>query len=213
MADIAEVADLEAFLMREMGSDLEAQNAELLIGIVSSEIFAEIGQLLAEGTATVNLPGTWDIDLALPQAPVVNVASVAVNGLVLATGSWHWNGRRTLRRASSLESFDSATDGYELSLRQGAQSGEGFLHWGGPASTVAVVYDFGDDSLLAGLQGTLLAVVARTMANPTQVRAETLGAYSVTYATESIGPLLTDAERRSLRRRYGVTGGTFSTRA
>ena len=63
-------------------------------------------------------------------------------------------------------------------------------------------------------RGMCLQVAARTFTNPAQVRSEQLGAYTVTNTVpgtgEVFGVLLTDVERRTLRRRYGRTSSTVT---
>lgn len=144
---------------------------------------------------SVTLRGTWGYRLELPQQPVVEVASVTVDGVLLDDTEWTLVGNE-IRRGTS-DDWPSTR-----------------LHWGGPDTEVAVVYSHGhtDDPPIA--TSICLAMAARCVANPIGAQAETLGAYSVTYGAFFTGsPTLLAEEKRQLRdaglaRRPGGMAGT-----
>lgn len=214
---LATTNDLEAYIGRPLTAD-EAVTAELLLQIAEANIEAEIGPVLTAGDYDLTFAGTWAIDLVLP-GPVSAVSAVTMNGLALAGGTWMWNRRRTIRRgvatANGYDFADDADDDY-YGPRQGAQSLRTGLNWGGPDSAVQVAFTGGYTTIPADLKGLCLQLATRPFLNSGQVSAESLGAYSVTYALADgapVGVALTDVERRTLRRRYGRSATTLAPTA
>jgi hypothetical protein len=209
---LAEAAELETFLQRTFTA-AEESAAILLLEGATAEIEAEVGRTFSTTTHSDVLSGTWSVDLVLPQRPVTAVTSVTLNGLAVATGAWEWNDLALIRRGITIANgFDSdlESDWNEYGWQGGGwRSG---LHWGGPASSIAVVYTAGYATIPADLRFLCLQVAARTFLNPSQIRSEQLGAYAVTYTIpgtgEPFGVMLTEVERRTLRRRYGHTSST-----
>ncbi|MFD6363773.1 hypothetical protein ACFWFX_28615 [Streptomyces roseolus] len=58
-----------------------------------------------------------------------------------------------------------------------------------------------------GIKSLALAVAARILTNPSGVRSESAGGMAVTYADAQTGVILTDDERRRLRRSVGLASG------
>lgn len=205
--------ELLVFLGREdPWSDAELAQVEQLLDLVTAEIQAEIGQTIEDGTTTVSLAGSWSRDLELPERPITAVTSVSLNGSVLPTGSWDWNGLRTIRYGVTFEGTTGDWIDVDVIPYHGATWFDSGLRWGGPTSVISVTYTHGG-TVPNDLKLITLRVAARSMASPSgDIRSEALGAYSVTYAagTATDGPLLTGPERKGLRKRYSITGGTIT---
>lgn len=58
-----------------------------------------------------------------------------------------------------------------------------------------------------GIKSLALAVAARILTNPSGFRSESAGGMAVTYADAQTGVILTDDERRRLRRAVGLASG------
>lgn len=209
MTRFAEAQDLRTLLD---GSTLDpvadaewVSQVELLLDLISADIQTAARNRIIRGTQTVKLAGTWSADLDLPTRPVVSVTSVALNGNALAAGTYTWNERGLVR--SSIPSIANLGP-TELDPYDGA-------HWGGPASTVEVVYVVGYEAanVPVSVKALALRVASRTIDNLGGVSQESLGPYSVSYGNvlNAGGSYLTDKERRTLRRRFTTTAGTHHT--
>lgn len=100
---------------------------------------------------------------------------------------------------------------YDGPILQGAQPYIGSFHWGGPGSTVSVVYVAPSGAVPAWLKGYAINAVIGILTNPTQLEAESLGAYSARYVAKgehSLG-VLTPTESLMLRRRFRRPSGTI----
>ena len=67
------------------------------------------------------------------------------------------------------------------------------------------------DSAPDDIRAVVLAIAARVVGNPGDLRQETVGAISLTYATETVGAQLTDIDRDALRR-YRINARTIEVR-
>jgi hypothetical protein len=177
--------------------------ADALLTYVSADMqLAARNRIIRTTDATAKLAGTWNRDLLLPQRPVVSVTSVALNGNAIALPDYTWNDRYLLRRYGR---FGTYSDLEHLAPHDGA-------HWGGPESTVEVVYTFGYEaaSVPVWVKGMCLRVSGRAITNPEQVTQEALGTYSVSYGSRMAagGTWLTTEETKLLRSRFSRTAGT-----
>lgn len=191
--------DLAAFLNRDFDAGQTAQ-AQMFLDGATAAIRSEASQRFTREESTALLAGGWDVDLELPERPVVEVAAVKVNGIVLHTGDFEWNTRQLMRRGSLIGVPIGGTD--QWGRRPGAALGYS-MHWGGPASTIEVTYVHGFDPIPDDIRTVCLQAAARPIVNPDGLQAESLGAYSATYARNgSGGPtvLLDDIERKIVRR-------------
>ncbi len=195
-------------------SDLSAEwitQATALIADVSAEVEAAAGfpiDTAAEtSTGTVDLPGVWGRDLELPHGPVAEVTAVAVNGVALDTAAWWWNGRALLRAGTAPGFGDDDTDDLD---ETGGATGRSTASWGGPANTISVTYSWISATVPAIVKALTRRVCARALGNPTQITQETLGPYSVSYGSSGAagreGSIVTEAERRRLRKALGSAG-------
>jgi hypothetical protein len=206
--------DVQKLLARALSDD-ELTQAQLALDLISGEIEGITGQTFRAEEHTSKLAGTWSRDLDLPRRPVTAVDSVTLNGLAVAAGAWAWNERSLIRRgvpvANGFDSIDVEAD-WEIWGIQGA-GWEAGLHWGGPASTVEVVYTAGPDAVPAVVKSVALSAGLRFMQNPAGIRSEALGAYNVTYSIpadgQPYGLLLNEIEVARLRRHFARTGGTI----
>lgn len=181
--------------------------AEALLEHVSADIQTAARNRIIAGTTTSLLAGTWNRDLELPRRPIVSVSAVILNGATVGPASYEWNDRQLLRR---YHDFGTYHDADHLAPSDGA-------HWGGPASTVSVEYAFGYavDEVPGFVKSLALRVAARNIGNAAAITQESLGPYSVTYASRAAegGTMLTDRETKMLRKRFSRTAGTVLARS
>lgn len=184
--------------------------ATLLLEMISGDMQTAARNRIIRTTVTARLAGTWSGDLELPTRPVVSVTSVALNGTPLAGGSFTWNERAVIR--SSVPTIGNLGP-VELVPGDGA-------HWGGPVSTVEVVYVAGytPETVPDWVKAMTLRVAARSIDNVADVTQVSLGPFSESYGSrnggrtaEAGGVFLTAAERKLLRSRFSRTAGTHRT--
>jgi hypothetical protein len=192
MTAFATSDDLETLMGTTFTTDQTAQ-ADLLLDLASTAIRSYCRQtidLVADDD--VKLEGTWKAELVLPERPVVSVSSVKINGIPVADGSWFWDDHQVVRRGSRVFSVN----GPDL------PGGLDFWawSWGGPAWTVEVTYTHGFSDVPNDIRMVCLTAAQRTLSTPVDVRQETIGHYSVSYARSTgKGVILTDDERAVLR--------------
>lgn len=209
---IATTTDVADALQRQLtGAEKVAVTA--ILEAVESDITAEIGPRFETAAQTALIPGTWSRDLELPDVNIASITSVALNGTTIATSAYIWNERTLLRNGVStladLGESDIVSD-WDTDGLQGAGWQAG-AHWGGPASTVTVVYT-PTGVVPAWVKQLAVRAAIRSLGQPTGgVASESLGAYSVTYAdgVATATGELTGAERELLRRRFRRSTGTI----
>lgn len=178
--NFATVAQLEQRLGRTL-TTTQRQQALAMIGEASAEVAGFCRQTIARVTAhEVTLAGCYATGLVLPERPVVEVTAVSIDGDAL--DSWTLTGDTLYRGATDDD------DRFRLG-------------WGGPGNAVALTYTHGYADIPPLITKTVIAMVVRTIANPTGVTSESMGQYSVTFGSYFTGsPCLIPAERRALRR-------------
>lgn len=182
----ADVDELAAYLQRSF-SPAEETTAELLLEIASGTIRDYTLQTidLVEGDELA-LVGANGRRLWLPERPVLDVASVTVDGQLTPATAYRWTSEGELGLLP-----------WEWSVNTSGASG----HWGGPHATVTVVYSHGYAVTPPAIKGVCLALAARGMAAPDAgaVTQTSLGSFSESYSREA-AMTLTAAEERKLRR-------------
>ncbi|MGW4181242.1 hypothetical protein ACWEK2_03715 [Streptomyces albidoflavus] len=198
LPSLVTAAELAALLGRTFTPAQEAQ-AQALLDQASSVVRAYVRQDLTRATSTLTVsmrradPVLHQCGglVTLPQRPVVDVASVSVDGV--STQDW-WQ------------------EGQEILLRSGAWSSPPTAH---RPPQVTVTYTHGFDPVPGDIKAIVAQAANRVMVNPGAVRSETVGGESVTYlipATgEALGVLLSRTEQRVLDR-YRRTSGTVQVR-
>lgn len=135
---------------------------------------------------TIVLPGGTGWELELPERPVVEATVTAIDGVVPVVGSYRLVGT-TL-------------------IRPGGWAGPGLYSANWPAWTgyyppvVEVTYTHGFDPIPDNIRMACLQVAARMLQNPSGIRQEQIGSYSVTYSGDNTGELLTGSETDLLGR-------------
>lgn len=193
MPAFAEVSDVEALLGPL--TSVERRQVRLHLDLVSDAMRGVMGQTITVGSSTVELSGTWDRVLRLPERPVTAVTSVTVNGVELLEGTGWTLTPRGLRRGTVAQWG-------EYTGTPGAVGGT-VPNWGGPDTTIGVDYTHGYTVVPGDLKAVCLGSMERRLSTPAGVRSETLEDYQVTYMSEAAmaGPVsFTDDDRRILGR-------------
>lgn len=202
MTSFATVADLGTFLNRTLtGGD--ASQAQMFLDGATAAIKQEANQTLERVQTSALLAGSWSNELELPERPVVAVAAVLLNGVLVGTGDYEWNSRQLLRRGRLFGQSIGTVDDY--AYRPGSTFGHQ-AHWGGPSSTVQVTYTHGFDPIPQVLVTLCLQVAARTMLNPAGIQSETVAGYSVRYVNHGSGgpTVLLDADEKKVARSFRI---------
>lgn len=189
-------------LDEEADAEWIAQANALLTYVSADMQVAARSRIIRTTVASAKLAGTWSRDLVLPHRPIVTVDSITLNGNAIALPDYTWNDRYVIRRYGR---FGTYADLEHLAPDDGA-------HWGGPESTVGIVYTYGyeEASVPVWVKAMSLRIGARAITNPEQVSQESLGAYSVSYGARMAdgGTWVTSAEQKLLRSRFSLTAGT-----
>lgn len=176
MAAFATHQDLAARLGVTL-TPAEQTRATTLLELASGVIQDAAGQrieLVEDDTLTVR--GSRESTFLLPGRPVVSVASVALDGVTLDPADWSLDDDTLVRRAG----------------------------FGSPREALVIVYTHGypPQDVPPVVKGVCLEAVVRAWVNPGSVMTERVGSEQATYALQGTprGLLLTDAERRMVRR-------------
>jgi hypothetical protein len=199
LPSLATVADLATLLGRTFTPEQELQ-AQALLDQASSVVRAYVRQDITRATTTDTFTMRRADPLlhacggvvTLPQRPIVDIASVLIDGTT--TQDW-WQ------------------EGSDLLLRSWA--------WDQPPAAhrppqVTVTYTHGDDPIPGDIQAIVLQAANRVIVNPSGIRSETVGGESVTYLIpavgEYLGVLLSRTEQKVLDR-YRRTAGSVRLRS
>ncbi|MEU8196342.1 hypothetical protein AB0C10_21400 [Microbispora amethystogenes] len=195
---LAEPADL-AVRLRTTFADGSPEElaAEALIEDASAQVRTATGQnIYPVETDTVELTG-GDRLLNLPQWPVVvdvDHPLVVVEYDDYATSS-----------VPLVDGVDYVRHGHQLIRSPGPNAGgsDGAIRRGGGdwAEKVVVTYTHGLPEIPPEVRAVVLSVAMRGYVNPGALRSRTLGSYSETFATETVGTgELTESDLRRLAR-------------
>lgn len=148
----------------------------------------------------LTMPGTRSDRITLPERPVVSIASVTLDGSPLAEGTDWYLRDNTIYRLAHPAVFPLSGH-YDRRLR-------GF---GWPRKTLVITYTHGyaDDDLPQLVKTTALEAAVRVWSNPEGLLSERVGDTEVTFASyrePSRGLLLTEDERKQIRRFFGSRG-------
>jgi hypothetical protein len=182
----ATAVDFATYLNRDL-LDGEAGQVDMLLAAATGAIQRYCRQTIElVEDHEVNLKGNWTTRLHLPERPVVAVSSVSIDGVTYAADvDWSFDGQSTIYRGRTP--FLPTGDGLDPTL-----------HWGGPDTTIVVVYTHGFDPIPTELVALCCAMAARGAVNPAGVRQESVGSYQVTYDRTAATHLTAD-EKAFLR--------------
>lgn len=204
MTQFATHDDLAGRLFMGNGNVLtspEQTAADALLTLASGliqDVTGQIIELVEDDVLT--MPGTPEDRIELPERPVVSVASIMLDDVALTEGSdWYLDGATIYRRAAFFSPSIGVLDGPFL-------LGTGF---GTPLRTLTITYTHGyaDDAIPATVTAICMEAVVRCFVNPGAVARETVGNTSTVYDNMRFSPsglILTDDERRTLKRRFGA---------
>lgn len=199
LPSLATVADLATLLGRTFTPGQE-QQAQALLDQASSVVRSYVRQDITRATTTDTftmrradpLLHRCEGVVTLPQRPIVDIATVLVNG---------------------VETLDWWLDGGDLLLRAWSWDQPPAAH---QPPQVTVTWTHGYDPVPGDIQAVVMQAANRVLVNPSQVRSETVGGESVTYlipATgEALGVLLSRTEQKVLDR-YRRTAGSVRVRS
>lgn len=206
MARFAEGEELALFLDIAFTSD-QIQRAEFLLQLASAAIRIYTGQQFELVTDDeVQLTGTFDDFLLLPQRPVVDVASVAIQypgqiGTFLPGAAFSWDRRGRLYYGASAIANGPDPEDVEGS-------------YGGPNSTVTVVYTHGENPVPDGVILATLMIAGRLFTSPAfpaGLESETIGDYSYVNRKAREIAISLIREERQLLDPYCDLVGTLNT--
>lgn len=174
MDELATLEELAAYLGRELtpaGSGEPATAEEIALNVASSTVRAYLGHHVTRQEELFRLDPKGSTFVRVPVFPLLDVVSVTVSGEELDPSSYAWSSTGYIIRA----------DGLDFPKLPGS---------------VVVVADGGFDDVPAVISGVVLSLAARLVDGSANVKQETIGTYSVTYATPT--PTLQAGEMMAL---------------
>lgn len=149
-------------------------------------------QLEAVTDDSIELQGTWDKVLRLPQRPVTAVSAVAIDGAALTVDvDFTWTRAGKLVRASRPATLlPRMANGY----------------WGGEHAVVTVTYSHGYATIPDDVVGVVLASAARAYTNPAGAMSHSAGGAAQTHGgagTFERGGIGFTPSEKELLRNYG----------
>lgn len=151
---LATVADLEAFLGTTFD---DPTSAELAIDIASNIVKNYCGHsILKVLNDNIFLDGSGTTLLLLPAFPVNGIDLIEIEGEILENTKYKWSKKGWVVR----------TDG---------------LLWPSQPNTIEIIYNHGYDTVPDAILGVVLSLSSRIVEQPSGIKQETIGSYSVTY--------------------------------
>lgn len=176
----------------------ERDRATDLLVIATGLIQDEVKQtLFLVEDDVLTIPGTSDDMIKLPQRPVVSVASVVLDGVTLTESTdWFLDVDAINRIPRTVAQVPSGL------IDEVATSGR-YRGFGSPRQTLVITYTHGyaADALPGAVKAICLEAVVRAWVNPGAAASTRVGDTHDTYTDG--GLMLTDTERRTLRRLFG----------
>lgn len=184
-ATVAELQDWMGFTVDAS----ETTRAQLMLDSATSGIKAWTRQTIEQVTDdTVQLQGTWEHVLELPERPVTSVSSVAVDGEAQTVTTDYLVVRNELRRPNAeFQNWQPPTSDFFPFAKTG---------WGGPSVIVEVTYTHGFATIPDDIKGICLAKAARMFMNPEATSAKLIDGQQLTYGLRHLD--LTDGEKEIL---------------
>jgi hypothetical protein len=181
----------------------EQTRADALLTLASAMIQDEVPQQIGLVTDDVlTMPGTIDETINLPERPVVSVSSVTLDGEALIEGTDWYLQDDAIHRLAVV--FTQGLGLARLDAPYLLGSGIGF---GWESQTLEITYTHGYETIPGLVKAITLEAVVRVWVNPGSVARESIGNTSTVYDNMRFSPtglLLTDDERRRLRRFFGT---------
>lgn len=179
----------------------EQARADSLLTLASGLIQGETEQTIERVVDdSLQRKGTHSSCVRLPERPVESVTSVTLNGETLVEGTEFYRiGDELIRLRGAPEShFDWQSYGGG---------------WGYPYHDLTVVYTHGYAVIPAEVKAVCIEAVVRVWVNPGAVAQQAIGGASTAYSFQgNVGMLLTEGERKLLRRTIGREAGTVTLR-
>lgn len=188
-------------------TDAEKTRATTLLTLATGLIQDEAKQTISLVTDdTLARLGTTDERILLPELPVVSIASVTLNGVLLSEGgAWYQVGNELVSAPGIV-----IISGVSIDDEFGRGFGRGF---GSESQTLEIVYTHGYADIPQSLKAICMEAVVRVWVNPGAVAREQVGNTMTVYdnmRSSPAGLLLTDAEKHVIRRMFGRRAKSLS---
>lgn len=178
-------AELEDWLGYALDAS-EADRATLILEVATATIQAHTRQTISEvATDAVELQGTWEHVLELPERPVTAVTSVSVDGVAQTVTDDYLVVKNELRRPNAeYHNWQMPSNDFYPFTKTG---------WGGPSSIVAVTYTHGFSTVPDDVKGVCLQLATRNWSNPEAVAMKVIDANTFQYGQRYLN--LSDTEK------------------
>lgn len=167
----------------------ETDRATLFVEVATGTIQAYTRQTISEVSAdAIELRGTWEHVLELPERPVTAVTSVTVDGVAQTVTDDYLVVRNELRRPNAeYHNWQMPSNDFYPFTKTG---------WGGPSAVVAVTYTHGFATIPDEVKGMCLSLAARAFTNPEMAAMRIVDAQTFQYGQRHLD--LTNGEKTIL---------------
>lgn len=164
----------------------ETARATLMLEVATGKIQSWTRQTIEQViNDAVELKGTWEPVLKLPQRPVTAVASVTIDGTALTVTDDYVVVKDELRRPNAeYHNWQAPSSDFYPFTQTG---------WGGPSAIVAVTYTHGFATIPDDVKGVCLSLAGRAFTNPEMAAMRTVDSQTFQYGPRHLD--LTDGEK------------------
>jgi len=164
---LATVEQLESYLGTVITGPSAVASAELALDIASDAVEKYIGYPVEEVVDDViSVDGTRNYVFLLPAYPVTDIASITEDGIMLDTDEYEYSQFGIVKKLNGL--------------------------WTNKLNGITITYTHGFTDVPMSIIGVVLALASRIKDGSSNIKQESMGSYSVTYANPS--PVLQAAE-------------------
>lgn len=169
----------------------ETARATLMLEVATGTIQSWTRQTIEQvANDSVELQGTWEPVLKLPERPVTSVSSVTLDGTLLTVTDDYVVVKDELRRPNAeYHNWQAPSSDFYPFTKTG---------WGGPSAIVAVTYTHGFATIPDGVKGVCLSLAGRMFTNPEMAATRVVDAQTFQYGQRHLD--LTDGEKKVLRK-------------
>lgn len=167
----------------------ETARATLMLEVATGSIQSWTRQTISQVTDdVVELRGTWEPVLKLPERPVTAVSSVVLDGTLLTVTDDYTVVKDELRRPNAeYHNWQAPSSDFYPFTKTG---------WGGPGAIVAVTYTHGFATVPDDVKGVCLSLAGRMFTNPEMASMRMVDAQTFQYGQRHLD--LTDGEKQIL---------------
>ena len=168
---LATIEQLESYLGTVITGPSAVASAQLALDIASNSVETYIGYKIEEIVDDeVNIDGTGNTIVLLPSFPITEITAIIEDGVLLETTAYEFSQFGVVKKTNGL--------------------------WTSKLNGINVTYTHGFTEVPLSIVGVVLSLAGRIKSGSSDIKQESIGGYSVTYANPS--PVLQASEIMTL---------------